>query len=715
MMRRGGFSHVLALSCLLSSVLAATGCRGKMAVPGSEETAVTPTFPARVGDSALQAESTPGVSAESIEKTVESALASDPEARRSFLNALSQGAGSDAGKRALALGIAKIFEKMDRADEAGATKLAERLAQLQDAEARITALTLALADLKASSASALGASAEEVNRLKAQFLAEQSAAVSLLKEAMGLTFNASPLAQLELIVEFEEDAKLPIGVVRQIGAVAIYGDQSKRDVSSLVGWSSSAPGVAAFHGSDGLASKLTALAVGTTEIKAALGAVEAKRKIDVGDAALRTLKFTQASGEVVVGGEGIELKVRGSFSDGVERDVTASVEWASANESVADAAPGYGLPSTILGRGRAPGETKLIATFRSTAAQFRLKVLPPERRSMHIAGPGLRLGALTRYPACAAPPDSGSAAEAEGGDGKIFVGAQGNYTAYGYYSDCQLRPLTGNLTWSALPAEAVRFVTNEKGIGVDGRMRMEFLKAGETQLAVKMGSTTAESAKFQVHQPVTVAYLINGQGDLSLLPESCPRVLPSAPPPGESFTFRVTAIADDCGVTDVSQEATYISSDKETASFGQGAAAKVLRFLKVGSVSVSATIRGRTLVYGSVTGGPALAGLHFAFPFLSTPFTIPPWCGLFPIAPPQKFPVEVPLTVRAFRSESCQLEVLSPEDVEFEVIQGDASITPSPEGGAPIIRFNATGEIKVRARYRGLETTGSAYFDGSSP
>jgi hypothetical protein len=149
-------------------------------------------------------------------------------------------------------------------------------------------------------------------------------------------------------------ATLAVGASQQFDALGTYTDGSTLDVTTLVGWSSSATTIATVSA--------TGLAVGTgqgsTAITASFESVSASVPISVGTANLVSIAVTPNAGALTLGGTQ-QLTATAQYSDGTTQNVTSSSSWASSNSGILN------VSEVGLATAAAAGEATITATFGS--------------------------------------------------------------------------------------------------------------------------------------------------------------------------------------------------------------------------------------------------------------------------------------------------------------------------------------------------------------
>ncbi|MCS3456727.1 uncharacterized protein YjdB [Aeromonas sp. BIGb0405] len=171
----------------------------------------------------------------------------------------------------------------------------------------------------------------------------------------GLTITTPPLT-------------LPAGLTAQLAATGSYSDGTTVDVTASVSWVSSDPAVATVS----LTGLVTAVGPGTATITGTLDGQTVTLVVTVTSATLNqnglsitTPPLTLAAGLTA------QLAATGSYDDGSNRDVTASVSWSSSDPAVATVSPS-GLvtavaPGSATITGALDGETATIAVTVTSA------------------------------------------------------------------------------------------------------------------------------------------------------------------------------------------------------------------------------------------------------------------------------------------------------------------------------------------------------------
>jgi hypothetical protein len=129
-------------------------------------------------------------------------------------------------------------------------------------------------------------------------------------------------------------ATLPLGKGTQLIATGTFTDNSTRDLSSSVTWSSSNPTVAAVA-QDG---QLKSNALGAATVSAVEGQIASSASVTISDAALATIAISADSAVLAVGRKA-QLRAQGTFTDGTSREITSTVTWSSSSPNVVAISP----------------------------------------------------------------------------------------------------------------------------------------------------------------------------------------------------------------------------------------------------------------------------------------------------------------------------------------------------------------------------------------
>ena len=187
------------------------------------------------------------------------------------------------------------------------------------------------------------------------------------------------------------DADLLLCAVQQYTATGTYSDNSTKDITATVTWSSSDTTVASIDGG-GLA---TALARGSTTISATSGSVTGSTTLTVQPTVLTSItvrpvnkKIAQLTSQ--------QFQAIGTYTDGSTHNLTQQVSWSSSNTAVATITIG-GRAHTLT-----PGTTTITATLGSISGSTPLRVSNATIVSVTVTPTGRTIAPGTRLPFTAA-------------------------------------------------------------------------------------------------------------------------------------------------------------------------------------------------------------------------------------------------------------------------------------------------------------------------
>jgi uncharacterized protein YjdB len=145
-----------------------------------------------------------------------------------------------------------------------------------------------------------------------------------------------------------QDAELAVGATRQYEAIGVYSDSSTQDITSLVTWQSSNPGIASID-SAGL---LTAKVTGNVMITGSWQGIDASVNLTVNDMIEDSITITPDQARIAQGTT-VQFEADATFSDGQAKVIT----WGSSKNSVAI------VDNTGLAEGIGPGQAEISASY----------------------------------------------------------------------------------------------------------------------------------------------------------------------------------------------------------------------------------------------------------------------------------------------------------------------------------------------------------------
>jgi len=201
-------------------------------------------------------------------------------------------------------------------------------------------------------------------------------------------------------------------------ATGTYSDGTTQNISNDATWSTSATKVASITNFG----QVTGQSAGSATITAQQGSVSGTAAVVVASSALKSLQVSPSiptTTPTVAEQTGLQFEAVGTFADGSEQNLTASVTWTSSPASVATVS--NAASSKGLATGVEPGSATITALFAGLAAQAPLTVT------------GATLDSITLAPASA----------------DITLGESQQFTATGNFSDGTTENLTLQVTWTS--------------------------------------------------------------------------------------------------------------------------------------------------------------------------------------------------------------------------------------------------------------------------
>lgn len=298
-------------------------------------------------------------------------------------------------------------------------------------------------------------------------------------------------------------ASVPVGLTQQFSALGIYSDQSTKDLTGTVSWSTSNSAVANIS-SAGLA---TANSVGTVSVRAKSGSVSGSASLQVLAPVLKSIAVTPASASVPAG-QSQQFTATGTLSDGSTSNITNSVAWTSSAPAVA------AVSAAGLALGVATGNTTITATSGSITGSAALSVSSPALISIAVtpANPSVPLGQSVQF------------------------------TATGTYSDGGTQNLSATATWSS-SATGVATVSSS-GLATSRA-------AGSATITATFGGISGQTTL-----TVSPAALVS----LSITPTT------ASIPLGAGQQFAASGTFTDGSVQNVTNTSTWVSSAPQVAT-----------------------------------------------------------------------------------------------------------------------------------------------------
>ncbi len=369
-------------------------------------------------------------------------------------------------------------------------------------------------------------------------------------------------AQLTAIEVTPGDSSIAVDTTQQFKATGIYSDNSKRDLTADVQWSSSDMNVAvvgasastlltglSLSGSATIAGNIVGLAEGTTTIKASSGGITGAGSLKVKRAKLVSIAVTPTN-PAAAKGTSQQFTATGTFSDNTTQDLTAIATWSSSNTLVAGISNIAG--STGLAAPLTAGSTTITATWTSISGSTTLTVNSAALVSLQVT---------PTNPA-------------------VAKGTGVQFTATGLFSDNTTQDLTATVTWSSSDT-GVATISN--AAGSNGLATSS--GTGSTTITAASGSVTGSTAL--TVSPATLA-------SIAVTPVN------AGIAKGTTQQFAAIGAYSDNTTQNLTASVTWSSSSTTVATISNAAGSNGLATAAAGG---STTI---TAAYGSISGSTTL-------------------------------------------------------------------------------------------------------------
>ncbi len=356
-----------------------------------------------------------------------------------------------------------------------------------------------------------------------------------------LDFRVSEARLTALTVEIDS-RQMPAGTQQVVRAIGIYSDDSKRDLSDTVIWSSGDTNVLEIVPTGENAGLLQALATGTAQVVARLDELEATLAIEVTAASLQDIEITLPAQGLDDESDLIPITATGIFSDASRSDITRQVRWQSSSAQVEIILDPRGVWVTRPSEGQ---EVTLSATLDGISASIVLDPPPVTLARVLIEPPLLRLAA----------------------------GDQQQLRLLGVYTDGSRQDLTAEALWRLGDTRLAQINTAGDAPGL-----LFALQAGSGILSASYRGYNAE-AVLEISQAVLQR--------LEIQPPLLPWVN------GNSQQLRVMGIYSDGSSRDLSNEANWSSDNPAVLDIDNGLGqAGLATAVGAGTVRVTAATAG---------------------------------------------------------------------------------------------------------------------------
>lgn len=313
-----------------------------------------------------------------------------------------------------------------------------------------------------------------------------------------------------------EDLSIPLGSSGNYIATAIYSDFTSAEITQLATWFASDPGIIDLVPGGENAGFVNTLALGSSIVTASYQGVDGSTSIEVTAATLDALQIEPANISVPAGTTG-QYTATAYYSDGTFENVTTQTTWLSSDQSVFDIvtsdSDGGKYAAYIAG-----GPVTVTADFKGATATTTATVTAAVIESITVT------------------PVNGS----------LPLGSIYHYQATAIYSDNTSADITDEANWlSSVPAVAQIIAT-----GIDAG-KVTTLSEGGTTISASLDGQSGSTGLTVT--PAVLSALQITPADVSM-------------PAGTSGAYTATAYYSDNSTEDVTDQATWLSSNTAVAT-----------------------------------------------------------------------------------------------------------------------------------------------------
>lgn len=197
--------------------------------------------------------------------------------------------------------------------------------------------------------------------LKTLYVGDAVISVSLndIVSSVRLSVDEITLEQIQVTTN---EIEMALNTSTEIRATGVYSDGSSRNISTLVTWDSSEPGILSVI--SGLENyELLAISPGNVTVTATLGHISGTVDVVINDAVLASIDISPQNVKLA-NGENIQLDAIGRYSDRSIQNITGGALWVSSNPDIAFVSNEEKTRGTIYAL--SPGEVEITAGYGST-------------------------------------------------------------------------------------------------------------------------------------------------------------------------------------------------------------------------------------------------------------------------------------------------------------------------------------------------------------
>jgi len=209
-----------------------------------------------------------------------------------------------------------------------------------------------------------------------------AAALGNVSGSASMTVTDAPLVSIAVT---PANPTIPDGSVQQFTAIGTYADNTTRNLTSLVTWSSSDSTVSTVSNASGSNGSATALGVGSTTIAAAFAGVSVSATLTVTSATLVSIAVTPLTA-TIASGANQQFTATGTFTDNSTENLTTTVTWSSSSQSVASISNASG--SQGLATGASVGSASISAASGSITSPTVMLNVSVAQQYTYVANDG---------------------------------------------------------------------------------------------------------------------------------------------------------------------------------------------------------------------------------------------------------------------------------------------------------------------------------------
>jgi hypothetical protein len=356
-----------------------------------------------------------------------------------------------------------------------------------------------------------------------------------------LTVTAATLTSISVT---PSNPTATIETTEQFTATGIYSDNTVKDLTNDVTWSTQSALIAIISNHTGSKGKALAVGVGSTSVNATFGGVTGSTTLNVSSATLTGIDVAPIN-ETMPSGSLQQYTATGTYNNGRNDDITTAVTWQSSNSNIATISNASG--SQGLAKGVQAGTAGISASLDGIVGSTNLTISSPTLVSIAVT------------------PTTPT----------IANGTDQQFTATGTYSDASTEDITSAATWSSgTPSVAViSNASGSEGLATSVSVGSSVITAGLNGIS---GNTTLT---------VSAATLVS----IAVTPAN------TSMPVATNEQYTATGTYSDASTLNITKEVTWNSSNTSRATISNAVASKgLVTGVSAGTTTISATDSGIT-------------------------------------------------------------------------------------------------------------------------